>query len=78
MSDHYLDKRKAAEYLDISVRTLEGHRSMPRFRLGKKVLYRCSEIDDWMAQHRDRSDDDLDSLVDGVLADVLPDQEPEQ
>jgi predicted DNA-binding transcriptional regulator AlpA len=78
MSDQYLDKRKAAEYLDISVRTLEGHSSLPRFRLGGKVLYRRSEIDDWMAQHRDQSYDDICSVVDGVLADVLPDQDTHQ
>ena len=78
MSDQYLDKRKAAEYLDISVRTLEGHSSLPRFRLGGKVLYKRSEIDDWMAQHRDTSYTEISSLVDSAISDVLPDQDPDQ
>ncbi len=45
-ADLYLDKRRAAAYLCISVAFLERLMpGMPRFRLGRKVLFKKSELD---------------------------------
>jgi hypothetical protein len=50
-SDRYMGKRAAAGYTGLSVRTLEGHPEIKRFRVGKKVLYRKSILDEWIEQH---------------------------
>jgi hypothetical protein len=50
-SDCYLDKRASAVYLSVSVRTLEGLPELRRYRIGKGVRYRRSELDAWMARH---------------------------
>jgi hypothetical protein len=59
-------KAEAAEYLSVSIRTLEGRRDIPRFQIGKegggagKVFYRKSELDRWMDQHRVVNDEQQD------------------
>ena len=47
----YLSKRAAAAYLSISLRTLEHLPGLRRYRVGRMVRYRQTEIDAWMAQH---------------------------
>jgi excisionase family DNA binding protein len=55
--DYYMGKKEAAEYLAISVSNLEKRlHEVPHFRLGKKVLFKKSELDRWMEQHRENSD----------------------
>jgi hypothetical protein len=51
LSDCYLSKRAAAGYISISVRTLEGLPNLRRYRVGKVVRYRRSELDAWMKAH---------------------------
>ena len=51
-SDRYMGKSKAAEYLGVSVRNIEGRKDIPHFKLGGKTLYRKSELDRYMEQHR--------------------------
>jgi hypothetical protein len=50
-SDRYMGKREAAGYLALSIRTLESHSEIKRFRIGKKLLYRKSILDEWLEQH---------------------------
>ena len=59
-SDRYLDLKEAAEYLPLSERTLREHlNEIPHFRYGKKIIFRKSELDQWMETFRVR-DQDLD------------------
>ena len=74
LEDCYLDKREAADYLSLGLRTLEDRlHSIPRFRLGsKKLLFKKSELDEWMEQFRQTtSDTDIGALADQVVAKVL-------
>src|SRR5262249_2962556 len=74
--DRYMSKAEASHYLGFSVRTLEARKDVPRYQLqkGAKILFRKSELDQWMSRHRvcvENNDADLSRLVEGVLHDVL-------
>lgn len=71
--DGYLDKVAAAEYLGVSVRTLEGWMDrLPRYRPGGKSLFRKSELDAFMERHREQPTDvDLERVADEAVASIL-------
>lgn len=49
-----MDKAETADYLSVSLRNLEGRlKEIPHFRLGAKTLFRKSELDRYMEQHRE-------------------------
>ena len=59
--------REAAHYPGMSERKFGTHtKSIPRFKLGGKWLFKKSELDTWMEQHRVWPED-IEELVDGVL-----------
>lgn len=69
-SARYLDKREAATFLHISVRNVTSRLSeIPHFRLGKKVLFKLSELQRYMEEKRERTVD-LNRIVDEVLEDL--------
>ncbi len=52
-SDNYLSKRDAAEYLGLSLRTVEYHLpEIPHYRVGRRIVFKLSELDAWMQQHK--------------------------
>jgi len=62
-SDRYLDLKEAAEYLPLSERTIRQHlKEIPCFRYGKKIIFKKSELDQWMEGFRVR-DQDLDQAM---------------
>ena len=62
-SDRYLDLKGAAEYLPLSERTIRQHlNEIPHFRYGKKIIFKKSELDQWMEIFRVR-DQDLDAAM---------------
>lgn len=70
-SDHYMSKGEAAEYLGLSRRTVEYHLpEIPHFRVGRKLLFRKSELDQWVESYRVPVQD-LKSVVDQVVGKVL-------
>lgn len=71
--DRFLTKREVSEYLNLSFRTLDKLlRRLPHYRLGSKLLFRKSEIDEWMEQFKEKTTNrDLDYLVDSVVESVL-------
>ena len=72
--DHYMAKLDAAAYTSLSPRTLESRLDeIPHFRVGTKILFKKSELDTWMEEHREGGNPDLDELVDETLANVLGD-----
>jgi excisionase family DNA binding protein len=75
--DRYLSKKDATKYLALSVRTLEKMLpEIPHFRVGKKVLFKKSELEKWMEQHRDRPQElDLDAIMESALRHVLGEEE---
>ena len=52
----FFDTRRAAAYLGLSLRTLDGYRVSgdgPAFhRFGNRVRYRRSDLDEWAAKRR--------------------------
>jgi excisionase family DNA binding protein len=65
----YLSKKDAASYLGLSVRCLNKHLAgMPRYRIGKKLLFRKSALDNWMEQFKEEPRMlDLRRLLDDAL-----------
>ena len=54
-SCRWLTQEQLASRLDLSQRTLERMRNVgsgPRFaKVGKRVLYRLSDVEEWLAKH---------------------------
>ena len=70
--DRYLSLAQASEYLGISTRTIRDRDDLPRYRVGKKILlFKKSELDEWLSQFREDGKDELDELVNETLAKVL-------
>jgi len=66
--DRYLDKRQASEYIGLSTRTLESNLDeIPHFRVGKKILFKKSELDFWMETHREGTSHNLDRIADEAI-----------
>ena len=62
-SDRYLDLKEVTEYLPLSERTIREHlNEIPHFRYGKKIIFRKSELDQWMEKFRVK-DQDLDQAM---------------
>lgn len=51
-SSIYLDRREASQYMCVSAQFLATHLvdGPKRLRLGSKIVYRLSDIEDWMRQ----------------------------
>ena len=66
--DRYLDKRQASKYTSLSTRTLEARLDeIPHFRVGRKILFKKSELDRWLEQFREGGARNLDRIVDGAI-----------
>ena len=62
-NDHYLDLKQASEYLSLSERTIREHlKTTPHYRFRRKIIFRKSELDQWMETFRVR-DQDLDQAM---------------
>ncbi len=72
-TDRFMDLKEASEYLSISTRTLRDQDDLPRYRVGKLLRFKKSELDEWMLKHREGGNGELGELVDGVLAKVMGD-----
>jgi excisionase family DNA binding protein len=69
--DQYLDLKGLSKYSGLSVRTLRDHiktKGLPCFKVKGKILVRKSEFDDWMEQFRVRKSQDINRIVDEVMA----------
>ena len=66
--DRYMDKREVAAYTSLSIRNLEARLpEIPHFRVGKKILFKKSELDHWMESHREGGSHDLDKIADDAV-----------
>lgn len=74
-ADRFMDKKKSAEYLGVSVRTFEGWMNqIPKYRPGGKLLFKKSELDAFMKRHQElptHVDVDINKLADELLRKVL-------
>ena len=63
----FFDTRRAADYLALSHRTLDGYRVSgdgPAFhRFGNRVRYRRSDLDEWAAKRRATTTAEADRLA---------------
>ena len=66
--DRYMDKREAAAYTSLSLRNLEARLpEIPHFRVGKKLLFKKSELDRWLEQFREGGAQNLERIADEAL-----------
>jgi len=57
---------------DHSIEKFVREGEIPHFRLGKKLLFRKNEIDDWLEQYRvNQEDQDLKKIADEAVRKVL-------
>ena len=69
--DRYMDKREAATYTSLSTRNLEARLpEIPHYRVGKKILFKKSEIDKWMETYREGGTQNLDRIADEVIESI--------
>jgi hypothetical protein len=49
---HYMDRRTTATYIGVSEKFLASHLhdGPKRLRVGSKVIYRLSDVEDWLRQ----------------------------
>ena len=63
----FFDTRRAADYLNLSPRTLDGYRVSgegPAFhRFGNRVRYRMTDLDAWAAERRATTTAEADRLT---------------
>jgi len=73
--DRYLNLTGASGYLGFSKRSISNRLDeIPHYRVGSKMLlFKKSELDEWMLQYREGGNVELDELVDETLAIVLGD-----
>ena len=65
-SDRYMTLKEAAAYLRLSERTLrrQVNKIQPRpFKYGRKLLFRKSDLDQWMENHRLEDGEALDKAM---------------
>ena len=63
-----MDKREAAAYTSLSTRNLEARLpEIPHFRVGKKILFKKSELDHWMETYREGGSHNLDRIADEAI-----------
>ena len=71
--DRYFTLKQSSEYLGISTRTIRDRLDeIPHYRVGSKMLlFKKSELDEWMLQFREGGKVELDELVNETLAKVI-------
>ena len=66
--DRYLDKRQAAAYTSLSTRNLESRLGeIPHFLVGNKILFKKSELDQWIERFREGNSRDLNRFADEAI-----------
>ena len=66
--DRFMSKREAASYTSLSIRNLESRLDeIPHYRVGRKILFKKSELDHWMESHREGGSHDLDKIADDAV-----------
>ncbi len=69
--DRYLDKKEAAAYTSLSIRNLEARLGeIPHYRVGKKILFKKSELDRWLEQFREGGTQNLERIADEALESI--------
>jgi hypothetical protein len=71
--DCFLDKRNSARFCGVGLRTFESWMDrIPRYRPSGKVLFRKSELIQFMERHQEQPVDvDLERLADDAVAAVM-------
>jgi excisionase family DNA binding protein len=71
MSDCWLDKQAASRYLSLSVRTIEEKlEEIPHSKVGRKLLFKRSQLDAWVEGQASTKQQDLHRLADEAVAAV--------
>jgi lambda repressor-like predicted transcriptional regulator len=73
--DPFLSLRALSGYSGLSTRTLRNHlldpgHPLPYYRIGGKIIVRCSEYNAWAARYRRLGSPDLDRLAAEAVRDL--------
>lgn len=44
----YIDRKEAAQYLCVSVAAIDQNKSIPRYKMGRSVRFKKSDLDRWV------------------------------
>jgi excisionase family DNA binding protein len=71
--DRYLSLSETSDYINLSERIIRERLSeIPHFRVGSKLLFKKSELDEWMLRYREENEEsEIGSIVDEVVGSVL-------
>ncbi len=71
--DRFFNLAEASKYLSMSTRTIRDRLDeIPHYRVGTKMLlFKKSELDEWMFRFREGGKAELDELVNETLAKVI-------
>jgi len=74
-SDRYMTLERVLEYLPLSERNIrERLPEIPHYRVGKRLLFKKSELDLWMENHRENGEQlDLKHIAEEVLEKIRGD-----
>jgi len=73
LKDQYFDLMGLVEYSSLGLGTCRDYirsKGLPCFKVGGKILVKRSEFDKWIERYRHTKTQDLDTLVDGIMADM--------
>ena len=71
--DQYFNLAGASKYLSMSKRTLRDL-DVPCYRVSSKLLlFKKSELDEWLSQFRENGKDELGEMVNETLANLMGD-----
>jgi hypothetical protein len=75
LAPQYLSLRQLSAYASLSVKTLRSYLTdptnpLPHFKMTGKILVKRTDFDAWMAHWRAKPPDDLDRLVNKLMAEV--------
>jgi len=57
-TDRFMKKKEAAEYLGVTVYTIDRYvkkRGMPFYKIGNEPRYKATEIDEWAKQYKKKA-----------------------
>jgi len=68
-NDRYMTLAQTLEYLPLSERNIRNRLSgIPHYRVGKKLLFKRSELDSWMQNYREEAEGlDISRLAEEAL-----------
>lgn len=66
IKDHLMNVQEVADYLSLSIATIYGKchfNEIPRIKKGKRLYFLKSDIDSWLAESKQKTNDDIQKMA---------------